>query len=209
MLLCLFASLVNPFGWHILLYPISATSNKFIVDNVMEFLSPNFHELRSFEYLLLLTIAIFAASKVSLNIIEIILVIISAGMALYSVRHITIFAAVIAPILVRQADIIINCLEGRGIGLLKKKSEGIASMDASSRGYLWPFAAVMAVVIFFAAGGVEYGFDKKTKPIDAMEFLKREKLPGNMFNEDEFGDFIIYAAWPEYRVFFDGRIDTY
>jgi len=209
MLVCLFASLINPFGYNILLYPISATSNKFITDNVMEFLSPNFHELRSFGYLLLLMIAIFAASKASLNIIEIILVILSTGMALYSVRHITIFAAVIAPVLVRQADIIINRLEGRGIGLLKKKSEGIASIDASSRGYLWPFAAVMAVVIFFAAGRIEYRFDEKRMPVDAVEFLKKETLPGNMFNEDGFGDYIIYAAWPQYKVFFDGRIDTY
>ena len=26
---------------------------------------------------------------------------------------------------------------------------------------------------------------------------------------DEFGDYIIYAGWPEYRVFFDGRSDMY
>ena len=30
-----------------------------------------------------------------------------------------------------------------------------------------------------------------------------------MFDNDEFGDYIIYAAWPEYRVFFDGRSDMY
>jgi hypothetical protein len=30
-----------------------------------------------------------------------------------------------------------------------------------------------------------------------------------MFNHDEFGDYIIYAAWPEYKVFFDGRSDMY
>jgi hypothetical protein len=30
-----------------------------------------------------------------------------------------------------------------------------------------------------------------------------------MFNNDEFGDYIIYAAWPKYRVFIDGRTDMY
>jgi len=30
-----------------------------------------------------------------------------------------------------------------------------------------------------------------------------------MFNDDEFGDYLIYAAWPEYKVFFDGRSDMY
>jgi hypothetical protein len=39
--------------------------------------------------------------------------------------------------------------------------------------------------------------------------MKKEKITGNMFNNDEFGDYIIYAAWPEYKVFFDGRSDMY
>jgi hypothetical protein len=30
-----------------------------------------------------------------------------------------------------------------------------------------------------------------------------------MFNDDEFGDYVIYAAWPQYHVFFDGRNDMY
>ena len=30
-----------------------------------------------------------------------------------------------------------------------------------------------------------------------------------MFNNDEFGDYIIFAAWPTYRVFMDGRSDMY
>jgi hypothetical protein len=30
-----------------------------------------------------------------------------------------------------------------------------------------------------------------------------------MFNNEEFGDYIIYKAWPKYRVFFDGRSDMY
>jgi hypothetical protein len=30
-----------------------------------------------------------------------------------------------------------------------------------------------------------------------------------MFNNDAFGDYLIYAAWPQYRVFVDGRQDVY
>jgi hypothetical protein len=30
-----------------------------------------------------------------------------------------------------------------------------------------------------------------------------------VFNDDEFGDYMIYAAWPTYRVFMDGRSDMY
>jgi hypothetical protein len=58
-------------------------------------------------------------------------------------------------------------------------------------------------------GEIRFNFDKKSKPVDAVEFIKKEKINGNMFNNDEFGDYIIYAAWPQYRVFFDGRSDMY
>ena len=61
-----------------------------------------------------------------------------------------------------------------------------------------------------AAGNIiGYKFDAKTKPVAAVEFLKKENLKGNMFDNDEFGDYIIYAAWPEYKVFVDGRSDMY
>ena len=43
----------------------------------------------------------------------------------------------------------------------------------------------------------------------AVDFLKREPITGNMFNDDEFGDYMIFTAWPQYRVFMDGRSDMY
>src|SRR4030043_820756 len=41
--LCLLAALLNPQGYKILLFPFELTANKFIMDNVNEWLSPNFH----------------------------------------------------------------------------------------------------------------------------------------------------------------------
>ena len=42
-----------------------------------------------------------------------------------------------------------------------------------------------------------------------MELLKKENILGNTFTHDDFGDYVIYAAWPQYRVFIDGRTDMY
>jgi len=60
-----------------------------------------------------------------------------------------------------------------------------------------------------ALGIVNFQFDEKIKPIKAVEFIKTEHIKGNMFNNDEFGDIIIYSAFPQYKVFFDGRSDMY
>ena len=65
------------------------------------------------------------------------------------------------------------------------------------------------VVVLAANGNITYQFDSKIKPVDALNFIEAENLQGNMFNNDEFGDYFIYAAWPKYRVFIDGRSDMY
>jgi hypothetical protein len=186
--------LVNPYGYHILLFPLEVYSNTLIMDNVMEFLSPNFHEPMAFTYLLFLMIVVLAISRTSLNVIEVALVVLTTYMALYSARNIPVFAIVVAPILSRQIDLLVEKGTGRLSGFLKKRSERISSMDALSAGYFWPLAATLLVVIFFAAGRMDHKFDEKEKPVAAVEFLKTENIPGNMFNEDEFGDFIIYPG---------------
>jgi hypothetical protein len=208
-LLCLLVSLVNPYGYHILMFPFNLVSNKFIMDHVVEFMSANFHDTLVFEYVLLLMIIILAVSRKRLNIIEIMLVVLFTHMALFSVRYIPLFAIVTAPILVRQTESIIGETNSRFVDFFKKRAEGIASIDASARGFLWPFAGALVIISFVATGKISYTFDPKIKPVAAVEFLKKEPVRGNMFNDDEFGDYIDYALWPKYRVFFDGRSDMY
>ena len=72
---------------------------------------------------------------------------------------------------------------------------------------LW--AGVLLVVFLVAAGGIEFRFDGKIKPVAAVEFLKKEHIDGHMYDNDEFGDYLIYATYPRYKVFFDGRSDMY
>lgn len=207
--LCLLTSLANPYGFHILLFPFNLVSNRFIMDHVVEFMSVNFHDGLVFEYVLLLMIAIFAVSRKRLNVIEIMLVVLFTHMALFSVRYIPLFAIVTTPILVRQADSVFAEASCGFVTFLKRKAEGIASIDASARGILWPVLGISAIVFLVSSGRLSYYFDPKVKPIAAVEFLKREPVHGNPFNDDEFGDYMIYALWPNYKVFFDGRSDMY
>jgi hypothetical protein len=204
-----FVALINPYGYKILIFPFKLTSNKFIVDHVTEFMSPNFHEPMFFTYLLILTIALLAVSQKRFNIIEIILLSLFTYMSLFSARYIPYFGIIVFPILVKQADLLVGQLEGRFINFFKKRAERIASVDSSSKGYLWPIAALVIIIIVWIGGKIEFVFDEKSKPVAAVEFLKKEHIKGNMFNNDEFGDYMIYEAWPEYSVFFDGRSDMY
>lgn len=105
-LFCLAASLANPFGYHILLFPFTLVSDRYLMDHVIEFLSPNFHQIifLPFRILLLSVLILLAASRKRLNIIELVLLLCFVSMALYSARYITVFAIIAVPIVARLAD---------------------------------------------------------------------------------------------------------
>ncbi len=206
---CLVAALVNPNGYRILAFPFKLASDKYLMDHVGEFLSPNFHEPLYFKYLLLTMTAFLAFSRTPLDIIEAGLAILLIGMSLYSQRYILLFAIVAAPILSRQGSALLDQAKGTVLAAWKRKSANLSAIDASANGWLWPVVAVLIVVAFAASGRIQFRFDAKKKPVAAVEFLKKADLRGNMFNNDEFGDYVIYSAYPQYKVFIDGRLDMY
>jgi len=207
--ICLLVCLINPYGYHILLFPFKLVSDKYIMDHVSEFLSPNFHQRMPFKYLLFLLITLFAITRKRLDAVELVLILLFTNMALYSARYIPLFALIVAPILTRQAGQIEDIPENRITAFLRKRADNISKIDASVSGYIWPSAAVLIVVIAMFSGRIQHSFDEKIKPVAAVEFLIKEKITGNMFNNDEFGDYLVYRTYPLYKVFIDGRLDMY
>jgi len=204
-------SLANPKGIHTLLFPFEVATNHLIMDNYGEFLSPNFHSapFTAFRFFLLLMIAFLGASKGKLNFIELAFILIFTNMSLLSARFIPLFAIILAPILSKHGDIMLNNINNNFSNFVVYRARAHESIDKSARGYIWPIIAVFVVVGLAASTRIKYKFDEKIKPVDAVEFLKKEHISGNMFNNDEFGDYIIYSAYPQYKVFFDGRADIY
>jgi hypothetical protein len=109
----------------------------------------------------------------------------------------------------RRAQQLLTSDDGKLAAFIKRKSLSISETDAFAKGYVWPMAAIGLVIALSSSGKINYMFNAKTEPVAAVEFLKKENIPGNMFDHDEFGDYIIYATWPKYKVFFDGRSDMY
>jgi len=211
LLTCLFVSLINPYGLEGLLYPMKFISQKLIIDRMAEFQSPNFHHLLLLpsKYFLLLMILLIGILKKNLDVVEILLIILFVNMALFSQRFIPLFCIVAAPIFVRNAQWILNQTKNRFVDIFQKKSNDISLMDASGSGYIWLVVGILIVTLAVATNRIEHKFDETRKPVEAVKFLKKASLKGNMFNDDEFGDYIIYSAHPQYKVFIDSRIDMY
>jgi hypothetical protein len=147
-------------------------------------------------------------SKTRLNLTELMLVLLFTSISLYSRRYIPLCSIVYAPILSKYGDILIQRYEGRGSRLLQQRSGAYEEIDASAKGYAIPLV-VLVVFAGLAAGKIPVHFPEKTAPKSAIEFLRANPVQGNMFNNDEIGDYVIYWLSPRYKVFVDGRLDMY
>jgi hypothetical protein len=203
------ACAINPYGPEILWFPFRLTSDRFIMDRVTEFLSPNFHDVLPFKYMLLATIGALALSRAALNLIQVALLLLLSYMALYSARHVSLFAIVVAPILLRSLESLVRGFPDRYFRVYQARVRNLLAIEDNGHSRLWPCAGVMLIVGLGLAGTLKYEFSESRFPVAALAFLKQEPLAGNMFNNDEFGDYLIFAAWPAYRVFMDGRSDMY
>ena len=202
------AACVNPFGVHAFLFPFRIVSETYLMNHVQEFLSPNFHEVVPYRYLLIFLIGMLGLSRARLNLAELMLVLLFTSMSLYSVRYIPLCAIVYAPMLSKYGGILIQQYEGRGSRLLQERSARYEKIDASSKGYAIPLV-VLIVFTALAAGRIPVRFPEKTAPKAAIDFLRANPIRGNMFNNDEIGDWVIYWLYPRYKVFMDGRSDMY
>lgn len=79
------------------------------------------------------------------------------------------------------------------------------------KNYLWATIAI----IFIVFGGVLLLLKKESVeknrlyyPVQSAEFAKRY-LKGNMFNDYTYGGYVLYATYPNLKVFIDGRADVY
>jgi hypothetical protein len=202
------AACVNPLGVHAFLFPFRVVSQTYLMDHVMEFLSPNFHDYSPYRYLLLFLIGTLGLSNARLNLIELMLVLLLTSMSLYSMRYIPLCAIVYAPILSMHGNLLLKRYDGRCSKAIRDRSERYGMIDSSAKGYAIPLI-VLVVFTLLATGKIRVHFPDKTAPTAAIDFLRANAIPGNMFNNDEIGDYVIYWLYPKYKVFVDGRTDMY
>jgi hypothetical protein len=202
------ASLVNPYGWHLHAHIYAYLSNRFFMDHIDEFQSPNFHGIaqRCFLVLLLIAIATLACRGNRLRLSQTLLMIFAVYAALYSSRNIpisSIFLAAIAGSLI--------CLPGTW-GFLRR----MGVMDSTRRGHLWPIVATIATLMIALNGGrigsrplMDAHFDGRRMPVDAVSFVAQSGVRGPVLSPDNWGGYLIYRRYPRNKVVIDDRHDFY
>ncbi len=202
------ASLVNPYGWRMHSHIYSYLTNRFFMDHIDEFQSPNFHGMaqRCFLVTLLIAFAAVAVRARSLRPSQILLVLFSIYAGLYASRNIP------------AASILLALIVGPMIpswGFFNF-AERMRALESTLRGHLWPIAVtIFSCVIALDAGRtgstqfMDAHFDPQRMPVAAVNFVDQSGLHGPVLSPDYWGGYLIYRLYPQNRIVIDDRHDFY
>jgi len=207
-ILSIAASFINPYGWKLHTHIYGYLTNRFLMDHIEEFQSPNFHGIapRCFLALLLIAIAVVAVRGGKLRLSEILVILFAVYAGLYASRNIPV------------SSILLVLVVGPWLPSLESWNfvQRMTAVDSRLRGHLWPVFAT-AVVIFIGANGGRVGsallmnahFDSQRMPVEAVNFIERSEIKAPLLSPDYWGGYLIYRLYPRNRVVIDDRHDFY
>jgi hypothetical protein len=202
--------LANPNFLQGALYPLTyiTGANAYYNNIVSEFASPDFHQSAYFPVLALvfLTLLVLVLSPRRANWLELALVLGGLAFFLQHVRNGPLLAVFCAPILAVHLSTWLRASRWSALG-----DESVAAHPLRPG-----FAGLLAVLamVILAAGAPHSNAPDQVIALDipptaATEVIRLNHPQGPMLNVYEWGGYLIWNLWPEYRVFVDGRADVY
>jgi hypothetical protein len=224
---CLLATLLTPYGYRLHMHVYGYLSNRFLMDSIAEFMSPNFHDF-SYEYFELyipLVIGGAVLGRARLTPTGIVLLLISLHAGLYATRNIPISAIILSLVLGPLLTVAVSpqadgSLRPRWLRSLLDTTQEIsismARLETQLRGHLLAAVVMVASVTLVLHGGRAFSrqllaahFDEKMFPVHAAQFIVRAGIRDHLFSSDAWGAYLIYKLYPGTKVYFDDRHDFY
>jgi hypothetical protein len=200
--ICCLASLANPNGVNLLIYPFQTLVSPSMQQFIQEWFSPDFHQLiwQPFAFLILALIGVGMLSKKSIPPTNILLAILLGYAALHSMRNIPLFVIIVIPILSEQVSSMVHIpLDSRPTGKIFS--------------YLVPILVlcIMALINlrFIQVRQAQPRTETENFPQAAADWILVNRPSGNLFNSYGWGGYLIWKLYPTYRVYIDGRADVY
>jgi hypothetical protein len=213
--LALVATFFSPSGINIWEAVISLGSNSYITSRIPEYQSANFHLPGTWPFILLLilTITAFARTPSKTGWTYILLTLIFTGFALYTSRMIPLFAIVLVPVAAKavgdwfEADF--------STSRFAKTEKNISLINSTSNGLIWMVLLLIGVLLLFRSGSAidpeNKGnvFDANFFPVQAVDWLNLHPQNGHMFNEFDWGGYLLLRLSPRQQIFMDGHTHIY
>ena len=225
--LSLFATLINPYGYKLHIHIYQYLSDRFLMNHIQEFASPNFHGAaeRCFAILLLITIIALASAKQRPRISQLLVIVFAAGSGLYASRSLPVSALLLTMLV---TPVLSESMARAGENLqvipwLRRIfsrwtvfAERMATTEMSLAGHLWPAMAVAAGLWVCVHGGrlgqaqlIDAHFPAKRFPVQAVDVIANLGIHDPVFCPDYWGGYLIYRLYPGTKVVVDDRHDLY
>jgi hypothetical protein len=209
------ASFINPTGYDVL--PMLTTLKMSYSSYVnTEWLSPfifikaGIYEPQIIIYFILLSLLTFGflINIKRLDITELSIIVYMTAISLYSTRFIPFFAPLAILLIARYSATLHDLsIKKEKLDLIKKKNSRLLSYVGSASFKILCFTCLDIILILLLIKGDIFkgGVRESEFPVGAARFLKEKRPSGNMFNPSYWGGYLIWALYPDYQVFSDGR----
>ncbi|HEU0368244.1 MAG TPA: hypothetical protein VFR42_03475 [Candidatus Acidoferrum sp.] len=220
-------TLANPFGYKLHVHICRYLSDRFLMDHIDEFLSPNFHGFpqKCFAVIVLFAVAAMAGSRKHFRLSHLLVVLFAIYSGLYASRNIPPSAILLTLIAAPQLSMAFSEAAGnRDVSELWRNrlarfdrfGSKMVDLDRGLSGHVWPALALLVLVWACAHQGyigtnhvLDAHFDDKRFPVDAVDVLASGQSRGSVFCPDKWGGYVIYRLYPKTLVAVDDRHDLY
>jgi hypothetical protein len=196
------ATLVNPFGWRLHAHIYRYLGDRYLMNHIDEFRSPDFHgwSQRSFAVILVLVLIAFAGDRFSgerlsddrgkVRLSHLLVVLLAAYAGFYSSRNLPVSSMLLVliagPILWGNFAALAEKPGAwhwvrNGAARISKFSDRMGAQEMELRGHLWPVVSVALAFAICLEGGwlgsrqlIHAQFDPKKMPVAAVNFLQKE-----------------------------------
>jgi hypothetical protein len=206
--ICVAVVPLNPNGFRMFSYPFETLSAPAMQGFIQEWFSPDFHQFRFLPLaaLILVTFSAMALSPTRPRRGELFALVTLSFAALRSGRHIPIFALFAAPLFAKYLAQWISAQTSSPITLRSATTTG-SNIVLTLALLLLPTFIIVKRVGNFNSSVASYEAQKF--PAGAVDFIEKQEAVGPIFNDYNWGGYLIWKLYPGRRVFIDGRADVY
>jgi hypothetical protein len=226
-------TLANPYGWRLHTHIYRYLTDRYLMDRIDEFQSPDFHGWaeRCFAVILMLVLVALVGSRLRANqgglrLSHLLVMLLAAYAGFYSSRNLPVssmlLVLIVGPMLWNSFAALAeqpgawSWLRNRAANVVGF-SERMGTQEIDLSGHLWPVVAVLFALALCLQGGwlgsrplIHAQFNPTKMPVAAVNFLqKQDNGEQPVFSTDAWGGYLIYTMYPDRQVIIDDRHDLY
>ncbi|NWF98306.1 MAG: hypothetical protein HXY52_05145 [Nitrospirae bacterium] len=210
--LSILITILNPNKWDVFSVLIEFQKSKYM-ESIVEsrspfiFLSAGFYNQEIITYIFLIIFCMFFViiNFKSIDITDLVILLFFLYMSVTSARTIPFFATIYAPFTVRYAIKTMRALNNKLHYIERLRSFSEKFKLGSLQPLLITLLSIVMFIVLANTRIINKGIVWERYPKGSAEFLKNNRIHGNMLNPYVWGGYLIWALYPDYKVFVDGR----